>query len=159
MMKLKNQLSKVFLLLFVASCDQLIDILPVDKASFVEFNNKTNIPIYFIADVTTTDEIITPGSKTVLCRANNEVKLDYQYKHGLKDIVKDSAHIYCLDARLVKLPWYYKQLPDTTINKATIARITYLPTTIRIKFPQPSNGFKTIYNPDYYKELGISVIY
>ncbi|MBO4427010.1 MAG: hypothetical protein J5771_00800 [Bacteroidales bacterium] len=151
---LKTLLSTLLLLLLAVSCERILDILPVDKCSFVEFNNKTNIPIYFIADVQSTDGVITSGSNTVLCKAKNIITMDFPYKQGLKQTVKDSAHIYCLDARLSgKLGWYYKELPDTTAEKAFIARITYIPNSIRIVFPQPEGGYKTLYNASYYEEV------
>lgn len=150
----KQVLSSILSILLATSCEQVLDYLPVDKKSFVEFNNKTNIPVYFIADVQAADGVITSGSKTVLCKAKNKIKMDFPYKQGLKQTVKDSAHIYCLDARLSgKLGWYYKELPDTTAEKAFIARITYIPNSIRIVFPQPEGGYKTLYNASYYEEV------
>lgn len=128
-----------------------------DKWSFIEFNNKTDIPIYFIADTHVQDGCITPGSDIQRCGAKQKVDMTFKWKKGLSDIVKDSAYIYCLDARKIKLPWYYETLPDTTVNKAFIARMTYTPAKIRISFPQPENGYRTEYNPEYLEELGIVI--
>ena len=83
--------------------------------------------------------------------------MDFQYKRGLYEIVKDSAYIYVLDERLIKLPSYYESKYDSDVNGAMVARLTYVHRKKKTKnvFPQPEEGFSTVYYNNYKEELDL----
>jgi len=108
---------------------------------FFKFVNNSDKDIYVIIDTEPQDEVITVQSWVYYCYANEERRI--VSNHSWSEVVKDSIHVYVIDASKIHLSTEYgvaqenieRITPDMVLAKKTMFHYNFSHSNVRVFYP------------------------
>ena len=115
----------LFVVLLASSCG------PIDYVSFFYFKNLSDKDVWIVLDFAPKDERITTGSDFYKATHKNDCRVSRPGKQPWSELVRDSMHLYVLDASKVELSknsgTIYNQEIEGITQDMILARMKLLP--------------------------------